>query len=234
MSDATAYNRRALERGELTDEHLVELVRYFQRMHGLDADGKAGPLTRGALERSAEPGALHVVDGWLYGDGVLRLAADPSWFGDDMPAGPLAIVAHYTATLPGTAITMATRRIVRRRANDRAASWHVTIAADGTIIQMISFAAQAWHCARGIVPVNGGTRPNACAIGIELEGHGQIFPERQVEAACRVWRALVNAYDISRALAMLAHSRFDPERRSDPGPVWMNEHAAHVLNYAFR
>jgi hypothetical protein len=234
--NAVEYNRRARERGELTDEQVADFVRYFQRAHGgLDVDGKAGPLTRAALERATEPATLRVIDGWLQGDGVLRLAADPSWFGDDMPAGPLAIVAHYTATAPGTGITMATRRIVRRGAEDRAASWHVTVAADGLIIQMVPFHAQAWHCARGVVPVPGGMmRPNACAIGIELEGHGQEFPAPQVAAACRVWRALVHAYAIPRTLSMFEHSVFDPERRDDPGPIWMQAHAPLVLDYAFR
>lgn len=79
-----------------------------------------------------------------------------------------------------------------------------------------------------------GRLPNACAIGIELEGYGQVFPEPQVVAACRVWRALVNAYGIPRELAMLEHSRFDPERRADPGPIWMAGHAGRVLVHAFK
>jgi N-acetyl-anhydromuramyl-L-alanine amidase AmpD len=239
MKDAQEYNRRAMESGALTDAHVVQLVRHFQRAHGrLEVDGKAGPLTRAALDRAAAepvvPVALQVVHGWLHGEGVQCVPADPSWFGEDMPYGPRAIVAHYTATAPGTALTMAKRRIVPRLNDDRAVSWHVTIGADGTIIQMVSFESQAWHCATGIVPFHGGMRPNKCAVGIELEGHGTEFPDPQVQAACRVWRALVDAYDIPRELAMLEHARLDPGRRSDPGPIWMGEHATRVLDHAFQ
>ncbi len=188
---AEDYNRRAMEHGDLTEAHVVQLVRHFQQAHGqLEVDGKAGPLTRAALELEvAEPGgpvALRVVGGWLHGEGVQRLPADPSWFGEDMPYGPRAIVAHYTATAPGTALTMATRRLVPRRNDDRAVSWHVTIGTDGGVIQMVPFESQAWHCATGTVPFHGGMRPNRCAVGIELEGHGTEFPEPQVLAACRV------------------------------------------------
>lgn len=218
----------------LTDEHLAELVRYFQRSHGgLDVDGKAGPKTRAAIERSVEPGALRVVNGWLHGDGVQHRAADPSWFGEDMPRGPLAIMAHYTATPPGTALTMATRRMAPRKRSDRVASWHVTIATDGAVIQMIPFGSQAWHCATGLVPVRGGgMRPNQCAIGIELEGHGKEFPDAQVAAARRVWYAIVHTYSIRQELAMLQHSEYDKGRRQDPGEVWMTKHAGLVLAYA--
>lgn len=234
--NASEYNRQALVRGELTDEHLVTLVRHFQRTHGsLVVDGKAGPNTRAALERSViAPDALRVVDGWLHGDGVHRMPADPSWFGEDMPKGPLAIMAHYTATPPGTALTMAARRTVPRKGGDRVASWHVTIATDGATIQMIPFGWQAWHCATGLVPVRGGgMRPNQCAIGIELEGHGKEFPDAQVAAARRVWYAIVHAYGIPQELAMLQHSEFDKERRRDPGEVWMTEHAGSVIAHAY-
>lgn len=231
------YNRRALDRGELTDEHLVELVRAYQRDHGLDADGMAGPRTRSVLDRALvghDTGELCVVDGWLHGDGVQRVPADPSWYGLSMPLGPRAIVAHYTATTPGAALSMASRRTVPRRRSDRAASWHVTIATTGDVIQMVPLGSQAWHCAAGTVRAGANVhmRPNACAIGIELEGHGDVFPPAQVAAAEQVWRALVRAYGIPRDLAMLEHSALDPERRSDPGPRWMLEHAPGVLDAA--
>lgn len=146
-------------------------------------------------------------------------------------------MAHYTATDPGTADAMAKRRARERTADDRAASWHITICADGRIVQMVPFRRVAWHCARGTLRDVDRSLPrtsiNQAAIGIELEGHGRKFPDAQVQAAMRVWRALVRAYGIPRELAMLEHSRFDPKRRSDPGPVWMARHAGEVLDAAY-
>jgi N-acetyl-anhydromuramyl-L-alanine amidase AmpD len=55
-----------------------------------------------------------------------------------------------------------------------------------------------------------------------------------VAASCHVWRALVRAYVIPRERAMTAHSALDPENRNDPGLIWMNEHADHVLDHAFK
>lgn len=228
------YNRRALDRGELTDEHLVELVRAYQGAHGLDPDGMAGPRTRAVLDRASRKGdlgELRVIDGWLRGDGVQRVPADPSWYGGPMPDGPLAIMAHYTATDPGTAETMARKRVPARHRDDRAASWHLTIAQDGRIWQMVPLTQAAWHCRRGYAlgPTRKHRRINDCAIGVELEGHGDHFPAAQITAAMALWPALVRAYGIPRRHAMLEHSQYDPGRRRDPGPVWMRECAPVVL-----
>lgn len=226
------YNRRALDRGELADEHLVELVRAYQRAHGLDADGMAGPRTRAALDRALVgpvTGELRVVNGWLQGAGVEAIPAHRSWYSGPMQRPPQAIVAHYTATAPGTARSLHTRRVAQRARGARNTSWHITIAADGAVYQMVPLVHRARHCGRGQIE---GQSPNACAIGIELEGHGDTFPQPQIGAAARVWRALVSAYDIPRQLAMIEHSSLDPARRSDPGPVWMREHAPGVLEYA--
>lgn len=262
MTTASEYNARALATGDLTGEMLAELVRAYQEAHGLLPDGKAGPITRAVLAqalRNRQPAdELVVVDGWLKGPGAEIITADPSWYGGPMPQGPLAIVAHYTATDPGTALAIVGRRylgaseIARRllRAKSfecelpngkaitiasvpRAASWHVTIAQDGTVFQGVPLTAMAWHVAAPTrLNVPGGLRANACAIGIELEGHGDVFPPAQVEAARRVWRALVRAYSIPRELAMLAHSDLQ-DNRSDPGPEWMGRHAGIVLEHAF-
>lgn len=231
------YVAEALERGDLRAEHVVELVRHFQRARGLAPDGKAGPLTRAAIEReisaSRPAGELRVVDGWLHGPGVTRLCAESSWFGGRMLRGPQAIVAHYTATDPGTALSMAERRLLPRGGADRAASWHVTIAQDGAVYQMVPLASQAWHVASKAPVGRGLPRANECAIGIELEGHGDRFPALQVDAACRVWRALVTAYPIPRELAMVQHAALQ-SNRSDPGPAWMRDHAGWVLDAAYR
>lgn len=228
------FNRRAMDEGLLTPEHIAMLVRSYQAARGLGVDGKAGVLTRQVLDRDIagdDRVGDFTVDGHLLdGLGVERILAHGSWYGGPMPRGPLAIVAHYTATDPGTARSLHERRTRRRGLLARTASWHVTIAADGTVYQMVPFDRQAWHCGAGRVE---GLRTNQAAIGLELEGHGDTFPETQIAAACRVWRALVRAYRIPRERAMLEHSALDPKRRSDPGPVWMRQHAPRVLAHAF-
>lgn len=190
--------------------------------------------------QKVRPSILWIDDeGWLYGPNVKRVPAHPSWYYDSlstMNSLPLAIVAHYTATAPGTARSMARRRKRARAREDRAASWHVTVASNGVIWQMVPFTAGAWHAgSRTARPIPGtGMKANRCSIGVELEGHGVIFPDAQVEAAKGLWRALVHKYSIPQALAMVEHSKLDPTRRRDPGPIWMRDVAPEVLDYAFR
>lgn len=178
---------------------------------------------------------MEVRKAWLHGEGVERVRAHSSWYGTRMT--PLSIMAHYTATGANTAISMAMRRTRPRKSSDRVASWHVTVAQSGLVVQMVPFTSGAWHCARGTIAEVRGDLPavriNRAAIGIELEGHGDHFPDEQVQAAKLVWAALVDAYGIERDLAMLEHSRFDPDRRRDPGPVWMQCHAGDVLEFAY-
>lgn len=224
MTNPIDYNQREIDAGRLTPEHIVGFVRHFQRAHGLVEDGMAGPLTRAALE-------MRVVDGWLMGRDVERIAIHPTRFGWRMGYGPLAIVAHYTATDPGSARSLATRRVSPLGARERNTSWHITIAADGAIYQMVPLECQAWHVASS-EPVANGLRANHCAIGIELEGHGEHFPDAQVESAKRVWRALVTAFKIPRERAMVEHSALQ-DNRSDPGQVWIGAHAEAVLDAAY-
>ena len=93
----------------------------------------------------------------------------------------------------------------------------------------------AWHAGSPTAqPVPGLGNANAHTVGIELVGSGKVFPSAQVNAAAQVWSALVRAYNIPRALAMITHQSIDPTRRDDPGPVWMGVHAAGVLDFAYR
>jgi len=169
-----------------------------------------------------------IVDGWLTF--ATRVEMHPSWRYSTQTQ-PRAIVAHYTATDPGTAMNMAKRRTKPRAKDDRAASWHISIEADGTVIQMAPLTAQCWHAGGGLI--RGAGMANRVSVGIELVGHGKTFPPAQVEAACIVWRAIVTEYGITRELAMVEHSKLDPDRRRDPGPVWMANHAPAVLDYAY-
>lgn len=182
------------------------------------------------------PSGLKInADGWIEGKGTKIIASDPSWYGPKMKTSdgkPQAIVAHYSATDPGTAVNMAKKRVKPFQTGDRLASWHVSIETDGTIVQQVPFFNQAWHAGKGRgIPELG--NPNRCSVGIELVGHGEEFPLAQVEAAKELWRVLVKTYPIERKNAHWQHSTLDPDRRNDPGPVWMENHASGVLDYAF-
>jgi hypothetical protein len=51
VSKASEYNARELAAGRLTWEHLIPLIKAFQRDEAMAEDGAAGPATRAALER---------------------------------------------------------------------------------------------------------------------------------------------------------------------------------------
>lgn len=248
---AAAYNA-----GRVLDTHRAELARrypgtatieiavsMFQGANGLAPDGKFGPKTRAMLELltnkvdgSPEDGlpALAIDrDGWLAGVGVTRIASHPSWYYARLKtdgSNPAAIVAHYSATAHGTALAMAKHRAVPRVAGDRPASWHLSIEGDGALIQMAPFRVGCWHAGGPTSkPIAGLGAANHYSVGIELIGDGSAFPEAQVLSACRAWRALVLAYAIPRARAMVTHAELDPTRKRDPGALWMGSYAPRVL-----
>jgi murein DD-endopeptidase MepM/ murein hydrolase activator NlpD len=51
---AEEYVQQELRAGRLTAAHIVELVRWFQKGHALDDDGKPGAFTRAAIEASMD------------------------------------------------------------------------------------------------------------------------------------------------------------------------------------
>ena len=236
MTSARDYNAARIASGELTIDHVTELVRSWQDRKGLVVDGKAGPMTLESIAKAA-PRELAVVDGWLVGPGVTRIDAHASWFGGPIAGGrPRGIVAHFTATGPGTALAMARRRQhpYGSDPDDRLASWHVTVESDGSLVQMIALDRVAWHAGSSTArKVPGLGWANQTTTGVELVGFGRDFPPAQVSAAKSVWRALVQAYEIPREHAMIQHSEIDPIRRDDPGPTWMGQHADAVLAHAY-
>lgn len=237
MTIADDYNAKQLASGALTMAHVTTLVRAWQDAHGLTADGMAGSATLRLLGAGGTTALTVDANGWLVGPGVTVMSADPSWYGGLLIGKkPAGIVAHYTATDPGTAIAMAKRRSRRfgLDPDDRAASWHLSIEADGAVMQMVPLNHQAWHVGSpSAAPVPGVGWGNQTCIGIELVGWGKTFPLAQVAAARTVWRALVAHYGIAREHAMITHQSIDPSRRDDPGPVWMAEHAPGVLVFAY-
>lgn len=232
---ADEYNKIQINTGRIRDDHVTAMTRIVQKTLGVKVDGFCGPRTLEALDahRLQFLDPFKIQDGWLVGRGLTILPAHHSWSYDKLGTKtPKGIVAHYTATNPGTALAMARKRErPYKHGDDRPASWHVSVEADGSVVQMVPFNRGAWHCNKDVPEL--GMSANRCTIGIELVGHGDSFSDEQVTAAARVWRALVDSYGITRELAMLEHSKLDPMRRQDPGPVWMNKHAERVLDYCY-
>jgi len=244
-SDADNFNATQLAQGLLKIEHVTEMVRHWQETHpGLDVDGKAGakqtiPSIVKAIAQRHRPGnELTVAGDWLVGPNVQRIETHDSWYGGAMASGkPLGIVAHYTATATGTAVNMAKRRARQfgQDPDDRLASWHITVETDGSIVVMIPLSRSAWHAGSSTAkPVPGLGNANANTVGIELVGFGKEFLPAQVTAASQVWRALIKHYGILREHAMITHQSIDPTRREDPGPLWMTQHAANVLDFCYQ
>jgi hypothetical protein len=178
---------------------------------------------------------LHInEEGWLEGEGVVCIPSHPSWYYPKLSTStgdPIAIVAHASATKPGTGIVMAKNRTKPRTKDDRPASWHASVEVDH-IVQNAPFTVGCWHA---VGQIKGAGPANRVSVGIEHVGFEKgPWPEGHVMQAARLWRVLVQSYGIKRSLAMVPHAVIDPARRSDPGKPWMSQHAQSVLDYAFR
>ena len=189
-----------------------------------------GPPVTGHAEPTAAPDELSIdAEGWLRGAGV-QIVESVRHSRLTTAQGPIAIVWHYTATAQGTAKNLANRIRSYKRGVDRAASWHVCIGSDGVLWQSVPFLRGSWHCAKGLID---GHRVNACTVGIELEGHGKLFPVEQAVAAERLVIALAETYGIRQAHAAHGHVDFDPKRRTDPGLIWSQEILPGILERAY-
>jgi hypothetical protein len=56
MERAIAYNKRQMEKGRLTDEHIATAIAFFQSEYPLTVDGMAGPFTIAGLEKQRSGG----------------------------------------------------------------------------------------------------------------------------------------------------------------------------------
>jgi N-acetyl-anhydromuramyl-L-alanine amidase AmpD len=197
------------------------------------------------VERAPEP-PLELVpltpvfdsQGWATTDRFIRIPSQPGWYYKKLNTKsglPLGIVAHYTATAPGTAMQMAVRRRDRERSSfdPQPGSWHFTVAQDGTVIQQLSLRQGAFHAGSSTAKKLPIGWANHVTVGIELEGHGDKFTKEQFDSACWLWRAIVVHCGIKREDTMYEHAKIDPTRRNDPGKLWMGTYAPDLLNYVF-
>lgn len=59
------------------------------------------------------------------------------------------------------------------------------------------------------------------------------YPDAQVQAATRLMQALALKYKILREGAQYGHVMFDPKRKEDPGPLWLEQKLPAVLDRVF-
>ena len=122
-------------------------------------------------------------DGWLVEDAeglppVLRVpSVRTADLASDIP-NPLGLVWHWTGgharnTIYAKALADEIRTFDRTK--DRAASWHVLIAKDGTILQSIPFNRGAWHVGKpGRIAGRLFGNINRATVGCELCNAGEL------------------------------------------------------------
>jgi N-acetyl-anhydromuramyl-L-alanine amidase AmpD len=198
-------------------------------------------LRQVATPKNSGPAPLTVdAEGWLQGDGVIRVPSHPSWFDGPFKGRPRAIVWHYTATKYGTGMNMAKRHarpfedVKKEDPVLHVGSWHVTICRDGSIIQQVPFTHRAWHAGgRNREDLPGLGHPNEHSVGIEQEGYGKEWPEEMVIAACRVAKAICGWAPISKERASFGH-RDCNKVKEDPGQLWYDTVLPRILAYTFK
>lgn len=60
-----------------------------------------------------------------------------------------------------------------------------------------------------------------------------VFPEAQEMAATRLMQALVLKYKLPREVVQYGHVMFDPSRKEDPGPVWLEVVLPRIIDRVF-
>ncbi len=118
-------------------------------------------------------------DGWFQDAAVIRVPS-PKRTCQLIGGVPKGLVWHYTGGRGGHGTHADSVALAKSIADfvpgtDRAASWHILIDKDGTVIQSVPVVLGAWHVGRagkigGVYYKN----INSCTIGIELENAGEL------------------------------------------------------------
>ena len=108
-------------------------------------------------------------------------------------------------------------------------SAHCLVERDGSILQFVSFLDRAWHA--GVSEWRGDKACNDFSIGIELEGcDDDPYTGAQYDSLASLIRALRSAYPQIEADAITRHSDIAPGRKTDPGPGFVWNRLAELLN----
>ncbi len=122
-------------------------------------------------------------DGWLEAtaEGLPPILRIPSSRTTELEVGipgPLGLVWHWTGGHSrSTTFAKALADEIRTfdRAKDRAASWHVLIAKDGTVIQSVPFTKGSWHVGKpGRIAGRLFGNINRATVGCELVNAGKL------------------------------------------------------------
>lgn len=163
---------------------------------------------------------MHIDEsGWLHAgpsDSLVKSYPSVRSYRLSTPA-PLGLVWHYTATIgaAGTAERLSARIQRYRRGIDRAASWHLLIARDGSVFQSAPFSVGTWHVGRpGDIAGRHFDNINRATIGCELENAGRLA---RIDGRFYCWPYWTNP------------SAPTHERRADPRCLVPAERAAAAL-----
>lgn len=108
-------------------------------------------------------------------------------------------------------------------------STHLLIRRNGTVYQFVPFHKRAWHA--GVSSFDGRANCNDYSIGIELEGADNIpYEEEQYQQLARVTHAIMHAYPAISQERITGHSNIAPERKTDPGPVFLWDYYRKLLD----
>lgn len=89
----------------------------------------------------------------------------------------------------------------------------------------------AWYCEGYPEPHN--AIPQSRVVPVSEGVHVDDFPPAQVEAATALLRALVDRHGLTRDVCGYGHRDFDPTRRRDPGPLWVEHRLPSILDAVF-
>ena len=123
------------------------------------------------------------------------------------------LVLHYTGMEDGPTA------LARMCDPEAEVSAHYMVEEDGSVHELVSEAARAWHAGRS--QWQGDEDLNSRSIGIEIVNGGHDFglpgfPDRQIEAVIALCAEVIRRWQIPPS-RIVGHSDIAPDRKEDPG-----------------
>ncbi|WP_407944968.1 1,6-anhydro-N-acetylmuramyl-L-alanine amidase AmpD [Ostreibacterium oceani] len=168
---------------------------------------------------------MSIDDGWIARAHAVKHCPSPNF--DARPCGVSLLVIHHISLPPGvfggnavcdffTNRLDTTQHPFYAQIADMRVSAHCLIRRNGEIVQLVNFNDRAWHA--GQSSYQGRTHCNDFAIGIELEGTGDVaYRYGQYAALQALTQALVAHYP-AIGTHIVGHEHIAPDRKTDPGP----------------